>query len=1348
MKRPFEQLLGRNKKRLEEKLILYDGSIWKYRNNQLIFVKENDNKTVYHFKLANKKTNKFYPITPAKLKTIRKTKTSESSSQDKFFEWIDAIKKHPHLSKIRNGISWSEEEQKLLLNQTKNSKAFKIMVDNPNYLQNYYESLDKFRDAIIEEFNTLYRNHDVKKMFVDTKTFLIYNREGDSLGVTTVKDIRRGQEGFERILLNTQDIERYVDDYLQMCETYFIDSDYVTKAKDNSSIYQFDNVLKTEFTCVKLLSKYGGKITFELPSYLKMTISNIDIPESDINKCFFWSIIYALNKRYKAFTIADRDHCIRKYKRFYKNDVKYFNNHSLYDIDKKIGLYPVELDNFNLFKDLEQYLNINLQIIFCDITLDKFDSCSIYYNGSKPESDTIQIMYIPNPSDNDSGHFVPIINESNLKNLLNNGRRYVCPTCKQSYISKSCYQNHIKTCAENVNKKYILQPCQTFIRYKDFNKEMKCLVYGACDYETSFKRSELYNTDQTGQHAQLLPLMLKCYIHSDLKNLPSFNSPIYTADDPDFELKFLDDLYDFQEKYLEEIQLNIAAHVDENTIAKHRKATKCFICGHIFGENKECVFDEFECDEEYVPNIASVKLLDHRFNKIQKNKFDVKCYHHNHQTGAYIGALCSRCNLQVSYKYSKIPIFFHNYSGFDSIFLRQAINRWNSKRALMKQKTQPYKPLAISLESDLYGTWGLFSFQDSYKLMSESLDNLVSNLRNSCPSDEHKYIFKTTYEYAQNFDNADNALSVMTHKQYFPYSLIDSMFTLKYDKSTNSLRGVPCRNICRDYLSETMFTQSQYNDMLTTARILKLNSLLDIYKNYLELDVRLLIDVLHNFSETMIKNYSINGLIANDPLWFYTISSYCRSMNTKYTEAVRNSIISVDFGSNKLCWGENKISAAKHCIERFKHSQGIRLLEHNEDELYHFINSAIVGGISYSLNHYAKKSDEVNIRGYDCSSMYSRCLCEWLPFDLRFTKKFDTVDKVNKHLDECNEYDYLQYMFEVDVHIPEELYDKFKQMPPIPNKEITLSGVQKLNLTLRDKSKVIIHQNTLKLYKELGCVITNVYRVVEFVCSPIYYPFIHKSLELRAHARSTFENNLFKLCCNSTFGSTIMNSANYSTIKYLTNAKQIDNLFNKVYKINNVELCEVDGSLRVSLSQKKLCSTPRFIGCVCLQYSKKLLYDFWYNYIVNTFNNPKLHFIETDSIYFSHNGKIRDDLDKQYIGRSAGKFKLEHDDINELVTLRSKMYSYKIGDVETKRAKGISKNYVDKSLHFEDFMQILESSDDITTYASFNQITKNNSEIYITRQTKKLFSKEDNLVDDKTIFVDKYTSVPLGYKHI
>ena len=57
-------------------------------------------------------------------------------------------------------------------------------------------------------------------------------------------------------------------------------------------------------------------------------------------------------------------------------------------------------------------------------------------------------------------------------------------------------------------------------------------------------------------------------------------------------------------------------------------------------------------------------------------------------------------------------------------------------------------------------------------------------------------------------------------------------------------------------------------------------------------------------------------------------------------------------------------------------------------------------------------------------------------------------------------------------------------------------------------------------------------------------------------------------------------------------------LFNKIYNIANVEMNDIDGSLRVSVQQQKMCNTPRIIGSSVLHYSKKLLYDFWYNYIV------------------------------------------------------------------------------------------------------------------------------------------------------
>ena len=1326
------QLKGRNKKRLSEKLILFNNKIYKYRNNELIYVKPNDNNTYFDYTYG-KKTNRFYPITNKRINRIQSNRSGKSSARDRFFKFVDALKKNTRLTSIRNGVHFDEAEQKLLLNIPKNRKATRLTCENPHYLSDFYTSYEDFKKILINDLTDLYNDKKYNKIFIDTKSYMVYKTTQDSFeSFTTIKDIRRGESGFERICINKDDIPRYVEDYLNMIETYCINSDFARHNNNGQSIYQFSNIGKVEFTIVKLKQQYGG-CNLDVQPYMKFTASNIHWLDNRIdNKCFFWSLIAALNRKYNKFYVR-RITFIDYYQKYYKDDVKYFNNYSLYDIDKFINVYPVDRDNINLFKELENLLNIRLQIINCDGTQDKFDSCTVFYNGDTTKNDLIQLIYYTDIKQSDIGHWMPVVNEKNLRNILNNGKKWICPTCKRCYITKIAYTKHIKTCKDNINKKYKLQPYHTYIRYRDYNKEMKCVVFGACDYECSFKRTDLYNTTECGEHAQLLPLMLKCYIKSDLKNLENFNSKIYTADDPDFEIKFLNDLYEYGQKYLHEVQLNIEAHRDASTILKHKLADKCFICGHVFG------FDKNNNKCEIVDEDA--------FEKIpvkQRSKFDVKCYHHNHQTGEYIGALCSRCNLQVSYKYLKIPIFFHNYSGFDCIFLRQAINRWNSIRVKQHKEPVYYKPLAISLDSDLFATWGIFSFQDSCKLMPDTLENLVENLKQS---DTNYNLFDCVKEYAMTicadngFYDVNRIMEVLTHKQVFPYSLITDMFSFK--NKDNTLVGIPRKDICNDYLNETNFTQAEYNDMVNTCNMLGIDSLLDIYKNYLELDVRLLIDVLDNFSKKMIKSYTYGPINGNDPLWFFTISSFCRSMSTKYTEAVRTGIINCNFKENTFDWSDEKIKAAYECINRYKHSNGIRLLNHGEDELYKFINDSIVGGISYSLNKYCKKTDEISIIGYDCSSMYSRCLCEWLPFDLRFTDKFKSIDQVTQHILQSNDYDYLQYLFEVDLSL-KDCYDNCQQMPPVPNKEQTLTGNIKLNLTLRDKYHVIIHQNALKTYLQLGCKITCIYRTVELVCAPIFYSFIHNSLQLRSKSRSIFDSNLYKLVNNSLFGSMIMNSANYSTIKYLTDEKKIEALFNKIYNIANVEMNDIDGSLRVSVQQQKMCNTPRIIGSSVLHYSKKLLYDFWYNYIVKTFKSPKLNFIETDSIYFNHKGKLTNDLDNKFIGKTAGKFKIEHDDIIELITLRSKMYAYKTSSKKiTKRAKGIKKDYVDKHVTFDDYKDILESTQDTIKTASFNLIDKSHNNITINRVNKKLFSRENGIIDDKVEMIDKYTSIPI-----
>jgi len=55
-----------------------------------------------------------------------------------------------------------------------------------------------------------------------------------------------------------------------------------------------------------------------------------------------------------------------------------------------------------------------------------------------------------------------------------------------------------------------------------------------------------------------------------------------------------------------------------------------------------------------------------------------KCFHHCHYTGKYLGAVCNLCNRQIKCVPVDVPIFFHNWKGYDShhIFRSLRIDEW------------------------------------------------------------------------------------------------------------------------------------------------------------------------------------------------------------------------------------------------------------------------------------------------------------------------------------------------------------------------------------------------------------------------------------------------------------------------------------------------------------------------------------------------------------------------------------------------------------------------------------------------------------------------------------------------
>ena len=130
---------------------------------------------------------------------------------------------------------------------------------------------------------------------------------------------------------------------------------------------------------------------------------------------------------------------------------------------------------------------------------------------------------------------------------------------------------------------------------------------------------------------------------------------------------------------------------------------------------------------------------------------------------------------------------------------------------------------------------------------------------------------------------------------------------------------------------------------------------------------------------------------------------------------------------------------------------------------------------------------------------------------------------------------------------------------------------------------------------------------------------------------------------------------------------------------------------------KVVMNKPVYLGQAILNLSKIVMYEFHYDYIKRKYNDDKLTLwsMDTDSLIYSIKTKdfykdIADDvkdrfdtsgynssrplpvgLNKKVIGLM--KDELRGEIMTEFVTLRLKMYAYKMGSVESKKCKGIKK---------------------------------------------------------------------------
>ena len=151
---------------------------------------------------------------------------------------------------------------------------------------------------------------------------------------------------------------------------------------------------------------------------------------------------------------------------------------------------------------------------------------------------------------------------------------------------------------------------------------------------------------------------------------------------------------------------------------------------------------------------------------------------------------------------------------------------------------------------------------------------------------------------------------------------------------------------------------------------------------------------------------------------------------------------------------------------------------------------------------------------------------------------------------------------------------------------------------------------------------------------------------------------------------------------------------------------------------------PIYLGMCISDFSKTLMFEFHYDYIKNKYSDrAKLLMTDTDSLIYEiktddlYNDISKDveskfdtsEFDKNHpavnssvkfkVGKNkkvVGMFKNETavKQIEEFVSLRSKLYSHKLHQKEHKRCKGVKRNVVAKSITHEDYKNCLMTKND------------------------------------------------------
>ena len=702
-----------------------------------------------------------------------------------------------------------------------------------------------------------------------------------------------------------------------------------------------------------------------------------------------------------------------------------------------------------------------------------------------------------------------------------------------------------------------------------------------------------------------------------------------------------------------------------------------------------------------------------------------KVIHHDHKDGQFLGSLCSFCNTKIVQS-KRLYCLFHNSMNYDSHELILGIAR-------VAEPKDYINIIPHNKEKYIGIQWNDIIFLDSIKFLNSSLDKLAQNLDDKA--------LKYLSEHLPNDERREVRLSLLRKKGVFPYNYFQNKSVLKE-------KELPPKSSFYDELHKTDISDDDYQHACMVWKEFKCRTLKDYCSIYLSTDVLLLACAFEAFRFQIFSCYKL------EPCMFYTLPGL----------ALEAALLMTDVK-----------------IELMTDMNMILMIE-----------KGILGGISCCSNRYARANNrqvgnfddtkpETYISFADSNNLYGYVQAGNLPIG-----EYSWMTKNElKHVDVMGleDGDSTGFIFEADLFVPHDakLHEKLADFPPAPvrrrvdeselsswqrsNRIENVPSHEKLILDLHDKSDYVLCGRTLRLYAELGLTY-KLNRGIKFKQSPWLKPFIDFNTKKRSETNVKFEQDIWKLCNNSTFGKWIENQRNKRKIK-LVHTKE--GFLKKCSKPNFKDFTVFSKNLvAVEMANTHVeMDRPTVVGFSVLCLAKRYMYDLWYNKVRPMFGGKvRLCYCDTDSfilyaktrdLYESYKPYANDVFDfsnldpshQLYSSANAMQYGLLKDEaqghlITEFIGLKSKMYYLHILNKPKKVGKGINRGVLAREINRDLNYDALFKPQSTKHRVMFQRIATDGTHGLVTLSQVKLGL---NCYDDKRkIMRNGIDSIPYGYQ--